>query len=57
MIVTCYTQDMFHNKFKKQFGIPSKHRKRMFDKVHALTPDPVGFQTWPNLEVKFVLDK
>ena len=55
MIVTCYTHDLMSNGFRKKFPIPIRHRKKFFDKLHGLMPEPVGVKTWPPLEVKFVL--
>lgn len=54
--VTCYCKDMFTNGYKKKFAIPIKYRKRMFDTIHTIRPEPVGTKTWPvRMEVKFYL--
>lgn len=55
MIVTCYQKDLMTNGFKKKMAIPIRYRKKFFDKVHALTPEPVGMKSWPFVEVKFVI--
>lgn len=55
MVVRCYTEDVTARNFKKDYPIPTRFRKRMFDKYHDLTPEAVGMQTWPKLQVKFVL--
>lgn len=55
MVVTCYSHDITANGFKKPFPIPIRYRKKLFDKMHPLTPEPVGVKSWPPLEVKFVL--
>ena len=56
--VTCYTKDFLSNGFKKPFPIPIKYRKKMFDSLHTITPEPVGSKTWGSgIQVKFTLLK
>ena len=57
MHVTCYAHDLTSNGFKRRFSIPMKQRKKFFDKRHPLTPEPLGFSTWPSLQVRFYLNK
>jgi hypothetical protein len=57
MIVHCYTHDVTANGFKKGFPIPMKYRKKMFDTVHPIFPDPIVARAWPRMEVKFRLTK
>lgn len=55
--VTCYTEDLTRPGFKKRFPIPLKYRKKFFDVKHSLVPEPVGYATWPPLQVAFVLTR
>lgn len=56
--VSCYTKDFLTNGYKKSFPIPIKYRKKMFDSLHTIKPEPVGAKTWPKgLQVKFTLVK
>ena len=57
MVLTCYSHDITANGFKKKFPIPIRHRKKFFDKVHPLFPEPIGLKSWPPLEVQFVIPK
>jgi hypothetical protein len=56
LFITCYSEDLNDNQLRQEYQIPIRLRQKMFDKVHPIFPEPVGFRSWSGrMEVKFVI--
>ncbi len=56
MEVTCYRADKLNPTNKVRSQIPTRYRKKMFDKLHTIQPQLFSGIIWPKqIEVRFVV--